>query len=287
MGHMDLSPRLARWVSREFSELDAKRVFSALGDLPASVVGGQDPERIQAAIVIRSGGDWAKVEGMLRLAHEDWRDLLVAADVGQADWPAVLDDVLGRRDESTEKSRHGYRRWTGVHDVGLGTPDQPMKPRGSPGPSRRAGAMSRIPLVALVALFVCALVGFGATAFGVTEARARTATTTGQVLDSGNTIRDRYGALVCKGATVTFPLEQPRYRYVGLVRDRCPQDGGPATATLHYDPDAPANASTSEGWVVLAGFMVSAAVGTVLCAFLLALRGWRALGMRRWPLRRS
>lgn len=258
MGHMDLSPRLARWVHREFSEVDAGRVFAALGDLPASVVGDQDPERIQAAIVIRSGGDWAKVEGMLRLAHEDWRDLLVAADVGHADWPAVLDDVLGRRDSSTEEAREGDRRWTGG-----------------------------IPLVALVVLFVCALVGFGATALGVTEARARTATTTGQVLDSGDTVRDRYGALVCKGATVTFPLERPRYTYVGLVRDRCPQDGGPATASLRYDPDAPANASTAEGWRVLAGFMVLAAVGMVLCAFLLALRGWSALGVRRWSQPRS
>lgn len=96
MGHMDPNPRLARWVEREFSEADAQRVLSALGELPASVLGGQDPERIQAALVIRSGGDWARVDGMLRLAQEDWRDLLVAADLGNADWPAVLDDVLGR-----------------------------------------------------------------------------------------------------------------------------------------------------------------------------------------------
>lgn len=98
---MNVSPRLARWVEREFSEVDATRVFSALGDLPAPVVGGQDPERIQAALVIRSGGDWAKVEGMLRLAREDWRDLLVAADLARDNWPSVLDDVLGRRDRST------------------------------------------------------------------------------------------------------------------------------------------------------------------------------------------
>lgn len=96
MGPMDPSPRLAHWVQREFSQVDAQRVLSALGDLPASVLGGQDTERIQAALVIRSGGDWARVEGMLRLAHEDWRDLLVAADLGNADWPSVLDDVLGR-----------------------------------------------------------------------------------------------------------------------------------------------------------------------------------------------
>ena len=93
---MDPSPRLARWIEREFSEADAPRVLSALGDLPASVLGGQDPERVQAALVIRSGGDWSRVEGMLRLAQEDWRDLLVAAELGNADWPSVLDDVLGR-----------------------------------------------------------------------------------------------------------------------------------------------------------------------------------------------
>ncbi|ROR91071.1 hypothetical protein [Nocardioides aurantiacus] len=151
---MDLSPRVARWVRREFSEVDAERVFSALDDLPASVVGGQDPERTQAAIVIRSGGDWAKVEGMIRLAHEDWRDLLVAADVGHADWPAVLDDVLGPRNTSTEEARHGDRRWAGAHDPDSGTPGQPTEPHGSPGLSRWSGALPRIPLLALVVLFV-------------------------------------------------------------------------------------------------------------------------------------
>ena len=34
---------------------------------------------------------------MLRLAHEDWRDLLVAADLGHDYWPRRLNKVLGRR----------------------------------------------------------------------------------------------------------------------------------------------------------------------------------------------
>ncbi len=138
-----------------------------------------------------------------------------------------------------------------------------------------------MPLVALVVLLLCALAGLGATAFGVSEARARTATTTGQVLDSGETIRDRHGARLCKDATVVFPLEEPRYRYTGLVRDRCPQDGGPETTTLYYDPDAPANAETAKEGVALTGFMLLAAAGALLCGLALARRAWRAVGRRR------
>ncbi|WP_134767824.1 hypothetical protein [Nocardioides sp. 1609] len=92
---MDISPRLARWITRELVAADAEHVLRELGDLSDSVLGGQDRERIQAALVIRSGGERARFDGMLRLAREDWRDLLVAADLGHGDWRNVLDDVLG------------------------------------------------------------------------------------------------------------------------------------------------------------------------------------------------
>ena len=101
MGPMQVSPRLTQWVNREYPAGSAERVLSELRDLPASVVGGQDPERIQAALVIRTGGDWQEFQGMLRLAHEDWRDLLVASDLGNDDWPHVLNKVLGRTDRRT------------------------------------------------------------------------------------------------------------------------------------------------------------------------------------------
>lgn len=94
-GRMDVSDRISRWVVGQFREADAERVLSQLRDLPASVRGNQDPERIHAALVIRAGGDFQAFESTLRLAHQDWRDLLMAADLGHADWPRVLDEVLG------------------------------------------------------------------------------------------------------------------------------------------------------------------------------------------------
>ena len=95
MWRMEVSPRLVTWVSRAFPASSSERVMSELRGLPASVVGGQDPERIQAALVITTGGDWSRFQGMLRLTHEDWRDLLVAADLGHDDWPRRLSEVLG------------------------------------------------------------------------------------------------------------------------------------------------------------------------------------------------
>lgn len=93
---MKVSPRLTRWITLEFSESTSGYVLSALRDLPASVIGHQNPERIQAALVIRTGGDLQEFQGMLRLAREDWRDLLVAADLGHDNWPGRLNDLLGR-----------------------------------------------------------------------------------------------------------------------------------------------------------------------------------------------
>lgn len=95
MSSMKVSARVSQWVGSQFPEDRAEQLLSELRDLPASVVGRQDPERIQAALVIRTGGDWQAFQGMLRLAHEDWRDLLVAAGLGHDDWPSVLDEVLG------------------------------------------------------------------------------------------------------------------------------------------------------------------------------------------------
>lgn len=93
---MDVSDRLARWVTRTFPPGTAEYVVRQLRDLPPDVIGGQDPERVQAALVLRSGGDWRRFQQMRYLAVQDWRDALVAADLADGDWPdrltAALDD---------------------------------------------------------------------------------------------------------------------------------------------------------------------------------------------------
>ncbi|MBV9486690.1 MAG: hypothetical protein JO246_11605 [Frankiaceae bacterium] len=90
-----MTPRLRRWVLANFEPGSAERVLDQLDDLPDIVVGGQASERIQACLVIRTGGDWNDFQRRLALAKLDWRDALVAADLADADWPQRLDAVLG------------------------------------------------------------------------------------------------------------------------------------------------------------------------------------------------
>lgn len=95
MGVMEVSRRLTRWVRSAFPEGSAEQVLDVLRDLPDEIVGGQDPERVQAALVIRTRGDWYEFRRWVRLAQTDWRDALVGADLGDEDWRDRLDEVLG------------------------------------------------------------------------------------------------------------------------------------------------------------------------------------------------
>ena len=92
---VDVSPRLTRWIEQHFPPGSAEPVLQTLRELPAGVIGGQDPERIQASLVIRTGGDWHAFQQRLALAQTDWRDALVGADLGSGDWRERLDAVLG------------------------------------------------------------------------------------------------------------------------------------------------------------------------------------------------
>jgi len=70
-------------------------VLSCLEGLSASEYGGQDHERIRAALVLASRARRDRFESMVQLLRTDWRDLLMAGDVRQDDWRAVLDQELG------------------------------------------------------------------------------------------------------------------------------------------------------------------------------------------------
>lgn len=54
------------------------------------MTGRQDPERIQAALVLRTHGEWTSFRSNVDLAHIDWRDALVRADLADEDWPQRL-----------------------------------------------------------------------------------------------------------------------------------------------------------------------------------------------------
>jgi hypothetical protein len=92
---VDVSARLTRWITRSFPPGSSEPVLSALRDLPPDVIGGQNPERVQAALVFRAGGDWRKFVQMRDLAMQDWRDVLVAADLADEDWRERLAANLG------------------------------------------------------------------------------------------------------------------------------------------------------------------------------------------------
>jgi hypothetical protein len=72
--------------------MDVLRYLEGLSD---SEYGGQDHERIQAALVLASRGRRERFESMVQLLRMDWRDVLMSGGVGQDDWRAVLDRELG------------------------------------------------------------------------------------------------------------------------------------------------------------------------------------------------
>lgn len=93
-----VTPRLERWVRAEFGAA-ADAVLVLLAKVPDGVPGGrqQDPERLQAALVLSARGDVHRVASGVVTAATDWRDLLVGSGLADADWPARLDAELGTR----------------------------------------------------------------------------------------------------------------------------------------------------------------------------------------------
>ena len=68
-----------------------------MADIPESLplAEKQDPERLQAAVVLGHDATLEAVVRRLRTLRQDWRDGLVAAGLAQPDWPRRLDDELG------------------------------------------------------------------------------------------------------------------------------------------------------------------------------------------------
>ncbi|MGH9252216.1 MAG: hypothetical protein ACRD0W_22275 [Acidimicrobiales bacterium] len=86
--------RLVKRINADFEPGSAEKVTRRLRNLPAEAFGGQDPERVQAALVLASSGDWDRFVNRLHLLGQDWRDVLVSGELAHADWPAKLDIEL-------------------------------------------------------------------------------------------------------------------------------------------------------------------------------------------------
>jgi hypothetical protein len=85
-----MSARLARRIEIDFpqhADLVADRLHSLDGLVADSP---QGHERILAAVVRLAGGRLDRLSQAIELAHTDWRDLLVAADLADETWPSRL-----------------------------------------------------------------------------------------------------------------------------------------------------------------------------------------------------
>ncbi|MEU4237332.1 hypothetical protein [Actinoplanes sp. NPDC026619] len=92
-----VSYRLRTFVRRGFRPEEAEAILSLLTDAVPQEPGDSADgiERVQAAVVLLSDGDSQRFLEVLRMAQQDWRDVLVAAQLAHDDWPERLDAVLG------------------------------------------------------------------------------------------------------------------------------------------------------------------------------------------------
>jgi hypothetical protein len=96
-----VSERLRAAVARDFEPASVEPVLIRLGELDLPLLETEEGrERVQAAIVLIARGNHAELERAALQAEKDWRDVLVAAGLANADWPARLDTQLGARDGS-------------------------------------------------------------------------------------------------------------------------------------------------------------------------------------------
>ena len=84
-----MSQRLRRRVQKDFVAPGSAEEVTRL------VADASDSERVQAAIIVCSGGELARVHDGVALAALDWRDVLMRAGLGDDDWSARLKNELG------------------------------------------------------------------------------------------------------------------------------------------------------------------------------------------------
>lgn len=97
----ELTRRLSDRIGRDFPPGTADQAKGYLTSLTADACGGQDVERIQAAIVLASRGQWERFLAVFKMLAVDWRDVLVAGGLGNEDWRNVLNQELPSDQSST------------------------------------------------------------------------------------------------------------------------------------------------------------------------------------------
>jgi hypothetical protein len=87
--------RLVGRIARDFDPPRVPDVVRCLDDLAEKDYCRQDPERVQAALVLAAAGDYRRFVSMVTLLRTDFRDALLAGGLGHGDWPERLDAELG------------------------------------------------------------------------------------------------------------------------------------------------------------------------------------------------
>ncbi|MFJ8231884.1 hypothetical protein ACIQ9E_18290 [Streptomyces sp. NPDC094448] len=91
---MAITARITSKILQQYGD-EADAVASLLEEVELEVFHRPAEERFTAAVLILADGSVGKLLDALRLMEMDWRDLLIAADVAQADWSSVLNDFFG------------------------------------------------------------------------------------------------------------------------------------------------------------------------------------------------
>jgi hypothetical protein len=94
-----LTRRLAAKVELDFPEIEREAVIHALERVNLGAWRATQPpygrERVLAAILVLTRTDPDRLAKSIRVAERDWRNALVWAGLGNGDWPARLDELLG------------------------------------------------------------------------------------------------------------------------------------------------------------------------------------------------
>ena len=88
------STRLERWIRSTYPGISADAVLRELAVLDREGAGGQNPERIAAALAFIGAGDMTRFREALELLQIDWRDVLFLGGLGGESWPADLERLL-------------------------------------------------------------------------------------------------------------------------------------------------------------------------------------------------
>jgi uncharacterized protein (UPF0297 family) len=94
---MELTPRIKRRISRDYTTEDRQAVEELLLDLAQNLQtrGYLELERIIAATLLRGDGDVDRLLNAVEIARLSFRSILMTTGLENSDWPERLDSEFG------------------------------------------------------------------------------------------------------------------------------------------------------------------------------------------------